>query len=105
LRLQLESGSSQNEGLVKHAGLLEGRAETAEQHAIELAHCIAPLLDEVDQLRRQLRSLLAAREIEAGERAKLEAQIRASAGARFRALWRRFGMRWELPFRAGRLRP
>ncbi len=104
LQLRLEAGSQQNEDLSRNSALLESRALAAEGHGIEITHCIAPLLDEIDRLRNANRSLAAEREAACHEMTKLEMQIAASPVARLRALGRRLGKKWVLPFPAGRVR-
>jgi len=99
LQLQLEAGSRRNESLSGRTVLLEGRVDTAEQQVIEMTHWAAPLLDELDQLRRENRSLAAERDAVSRERARLAAQIAASPAARLRALWRRFAGKLKPPFR------
>jgi hypothetical protein len=103
-QLRLEASSRQNETLRRHAALVEGRVDLAEQQMIEMTNWAAPLLDELEQLRRENRSLAAERDAVSRQRAMLAAQIAASPGARLRALWRRFAGKLELPFRAGRVR-
>jgi len=97
LQLRLEAASQQNEGL--RQGLL-----AAEQHAIEITHCITPLFDQIDQLLRTNRSLAGERDAARQEKAKLDVQIAASPAARLRALWRRRGKKWVMPFRANWVR-
>jgi hypothetical protein len=81
------------EDLRRHAASLEGEASAAREHAIEISHYAAPLLEELDQLRQWL----AAERIRASEAEQraidLERKIAASLGARLRALWRRWAKR------------
>jgi len=104
LQLQLAAGSQQNEELRRGAALLEGQALAAEQRAIDITHCIGPLLDEIDRLRGANRLLAAEREMACQEREKLENRIAASPAARLRALRHRLGQKWLLPFSASRVR-
>jgi hypothetical protein len=67
LQLRLEAGSRQYENLRKTAARLEARVAAGEQQIIEMTHYFGPLLDEVDQLRRELHSEM--------------------PGSRLRALW------------------
>jgi hypothetical protein len=103
LRSRLEAGAREQDQMRERAALMERLADAAQEHAIEITHYIAPLVEEVDQLRRDYRSLTVEREALCRERARLEAQIAASPGARLRSLWRRFRKKWQLLFRAGRV--
>ena len=67
LQLRLEAGLRQYQSLREKVALLEDRAEGAERHSIEMAHYLGPLLDEMDQLRRDYRKV--------------------APGSRLRALW------------------
>lgn len=121
---QLEEAARENERLRGHATLLESEAGAAQEHAIEITHTIAPLVEELNQMRRDHRSLAVEREaaardkaileIEIGElttriteadtrAAALEARIAASPGARLTALWRRFATRCAVLFRSERV--
>jgi hypothetical protein len=104
LQLQLAAGSHQNEELRRGAAVLESQVLAAEQQAIEITHCIGPLLDEIDRLRGANRLLTAEREMAWHERARLENRIAASPAARLRALRHRLGQKWLLPFSAGWVR-
>jgi hypothetical protein len=111
LKMQLEAGSREQDQLRQRAALLESKATALEEHAIEVTHYFAPLVGEIDQLRRDYRSLaedrlavscakasleaevndLKDRIVEAVARADtLEAEIAASTAARAPSLWRRF---------------
>jgi predicted nucleic acid-binding Zn-ribbon protein len=68
--------------------LLESEANAAQEHAIEMTHYIAPLIEELYQLRQSL-ATERSRAIEATNRATvLEARIDASLSARLITLWR-----------------
>jgi hypothetical protein len=68
--------------------LLESEANAAQEHAIEMTHYIAPLLEELCQLRQSL-ATERSRAMEAMNRAIiLEARIDASLSARLITLWR-----------------
>ena len=120
LRMQLEEAEREDEQLRRRVSLLESEADAAQEHAIEITHYIAPLVEEVNQMRQSLAaerearardkamlktevSELTARIAEAGTRAAaLEAKIAASPGARLTALWRRLATRWAVLSRSGR---
>ncbi|HYZ42589.1 MAG TPA: hypothetical protein VE687_18480, partial [Stellaceae bacterium] len=68
---------------------LRRRARAAEEQAIEISDYLAPLVDEVSQLRCDARLLAAEYETVSREKAELAAQIAASPRARLRLLWRR----------------
>jgi hypothetical protein len=117
LRTQLEAVLHDTEELRCSVASLEGEARAAQQHAIEISHYMAPLIEELD---RSHQSLAGAREeravletrlseltirIAEAEQAAvtLEAKIAASFGARLAALWRRLTitrLRW---FRSGEI--
>jgi hypothetical protein len=121
LSSQLEEASRENERLRGHATLLESEAGAAQEHAIEITHYIAPLVEELNQVRRSIAvereaaardkamieteiGELTARITEADARAAaLEARIAASPSARLTALWRRFATRWAVLFRSERV--
>jgi hypothetical protein len=96
VRERLGASSRECQELRQAAVLLESRARAAEEQAIEISHYLAPLLDEVSQLRCDSRLLAAEREALSREKAKLAAQIAASPSARMRSLWRRFA-RMRIP--------
>jgi hypothetical protein len=121
---QLEDAARENERLRGHATLLESEAGAAQEHAIEITHTIAPLVEELNQTRRDHRSLAVEREAAARDKAileteigelttriteadtraaALEARIAASPGARLTALWRRFAKRCAVLFRSERV--
>ena len=108
--------------------LLESEVTEAREHAIEISHCVASLLDELGQLRRDYRSLAMERRtmsrdkawLEAeitdlkaemneavGRAARLEAKIAGATGARFSRLWGRITTRCSrlLHLRRARDRP
>jgi chromosome segregation ATPase len=121
LSSRLEEAARQNERLRGHATLLEGEAAAAQEHAIEIAHAIAPLVEELNQMRQSIAvqreaaardkamleteiGELTARITEADTRAAvLEARIAASPGARLTALWRRFATRCAALLRSERI--
>jgi hypothetical protein len=84
LQLRLEAGSRQYQDLREKTALLEGRAEAAEQQFIEVTHCVGSLLDEMAQMRSELRRVIAERD---EERRKPETWIAVFRGLRLRALW------------------
>jgi chromosome segregation ATPase len=121
---QLEEAARENQRLRGHATLLESEAGAAQEHAIEITHTIAPLVEELNQMRRDHRSLAVEREAAARDKAileteigelttriteanrraaALEARIAASPGARLTALWRRFATRCAVLFRSERV--
>jgi chromosome segregation ATPase len=121
LSSQLEEASRENERLRGHATLLESEAGAAQEHAIEITHYIAPLVEELNQVRRSIAvereaaardkamieteiGELTARITEADARtAVLEARIAASPSVRLTALWRRFATRWAVLLRSERV--
>jgi hypothetical protein len=121
LSSRLEEAARQNERLRGHATLLESEAAAAQEHAIEIAHAIAPLVEELNQMRQSIAvqreaaardkamleteiGELTARITEADTRAAvLEARIAASPGARLTALWRRFATKCAVLFRSERM--
>ena len=122
LRAEIEDSRREIEELRKRGTVLESDAGAALQHAIEITHYIAPLIEELNQMRQSasVEREAAARDratldTEIGElkariaeataqAAALEAKIAASPGARLTALWRRLATRWALPFRSDRAR-
>lgn len=85
----------------RRKGLLEAEASTAQEHAIEVTHYIAPLIEELNQLQQSL-AAERARTIEVENRAAaLETRIAASLSARLIARWRRLAGR-TTRFSAGR---
>jgi hypothetical protein len=123
LSSQLAEAARENERLRGHATLLESEAGAAQEHAIEIAHTIAPLVEELNQMRRDYRSLAVDREAAARDKAMLEtaigeftariteadtraaaleARIAASPGARLTALWRRIATRCAALFHSER---
>ena len=91
---------------------------------MEITQYIAPLVEELNQMRRDYRSLAVEREAAARDKAMLEteigeltariteadaraaaleARIAASPSARLTALWRRFATRWAVHLRSGRV--
>lgn len=86
LRAEIEDAARQNRELEARlsadAALWQSRANSADEHAIEVSHYLAPLLDEISHSRTE-------REAMAREIAKLEAKIAGSFAARFAALWYR----------------
>ncbi len=124
LSMQLEEAARENEQLRRRATLIEGEAAAAQEHAIEITHTIAPLVEELNQMRRDYRSLVVEREAAARDKAMLEteigelttriteadtraaaleARIAASPGARLTALWRRFATGCAVLFRSERM--
>jgi chromosome segregation ATPase len=121
LSSQLEEASREDERLRRYATLLESEAGAAQEHAIEITHYIAPLVEELNQVRQSIAvereaaardkamleteiSELTARITEADTRAAvLEARIAASPSARLTALWRRFATRCAALFRYERV--
>jgi len=76
------------EDLRQHAASLESEASAARGHAIEVSHCVVPLLEELSQLRQSV-AAERARTTEAEQRAnELEAKLEASLGVRLLRLWR-----------------
>jgi chromosome segregation ATPase len=120
LTSQLEGASRENERLRGYATLLESEVGAAQEHAIEITHTIAPLVEELNQVRQSLAvereaaarnkamletaiGDLTARITEADTlAAALEARIAASPGARLAALWRRFATRCAMLFGSDR---
>jgi hypothetical protein len=82
LRAQLESGLRENEQLRQSAAGLVSRAEVADEQLITITHSFPALFDEISRLQRE-------RDAISREKARLEALIAASPGARLRSLWRR----------------
>jgi hypothetical protein len=74
---------TENEQIRQLASAWESRAGSADEHAMEVSDCLAPLIEQMSRLRGE-------REAISREKACLEAQIAASPGARLRSLWRRF---------------
>jgi hypothetical protein len=116
----LEEASRENERLRERAASLESEAGAAQEHAIEITHTIAPLVEELNQLRH---STAVEREAAARDKAMIETEIRdltariteadtlaaaleariaASPGARLTALWRRFATRCAVLFGSDR---
>jgi len=117
----LEEASRENERLRERAASLESEAGAAQEHAIEITHTIAPLVEELNQVRH---SIKVEREAAARDKAMLETEIRdltaritevdtlaaaleariaASPGARLTALWRRFATRCAVLFGSDRV--
>jgi hypothetical protein len=88
LRTQLAAGARANEQVREFALAWERRARSADEHAIEISHCVAPLIEQVSRLRGE-------RDAISRDKARLEAQIAASPGARLKSLWRRLVKRPE----------
>jgi len=82
LRGQLEFGLRENEQLRQSAALLARRAEAADEQLISITHSFPALFEEISRLRSE-------RDAISREKARLEALIAASPGARLRSLWRR----------------
>jgi hypothetical protein len=89
LRTQLEAAAREHEQMRQHASACESRAASAAEHAIEISHYLAPLLEQVRQLRAERDTIYAYKD-------RLEAQIAASRGARLKSLWRRLTKRPQL---------
>jgi hypothetical protein len=123
LQARAEARSNELDRLRQPTALLESRVAALEEQAIEITHCFAPLLAEMDQLKRDNRAValqrqalcreksgleaevseLTSRITEAVTRAAaLEAEIAAAPGARLRSLWRRFATKRQLLCRAAR---
>jgi hypothetical protein len=121
LSSQLEEAAREHERLRGHATRLESDAAAAQEHAIEITHTIAPLVEELNEVRRSLAvereaaaqdkamleaeiGKLTARITEADtQAAALEARIAASPAARVTALWRRITTRCAALFRSDRV--
>jgi chromosome segregation ATPase len=101
LQLRLEAGSRQYQDLRERTALLEGRAEAAELQFIEVTHCLGSLLDEMDQMRGELRRVTAERD---GERNKRETWIGFFRGSRLRALWHDLAEKCPPLYRGGPIR-
>ena len=101
LQLRLEAGSHHHQDLRERAALLAGRAEAAEQQVIEITHCLGPLLDEMEQMRRELGKVTAERE---GESRKPGRRIAVFPGSRLRALWGGLAKKCAPLFRGGPVR-
>ena len=82
LRAQLEFGLRENEQLRDSAELLARRAEAADEQLISITHSFPALFDEISRLQCE-------RDAMSHEKARLEALIAASPGARLRSFWRR----------------
>jgi chromosome segregation ATPase len=121
LSSQLEEAAREHERLRGHATRLESEAAAAQEHAIEITHAIAPLVEELNEVRR---SLAVEREAAAQDKAMLEAEIgkltariteadvwaaaleariAASPAARVTALWRRITTRCAALFGSDRV--
>jgi hypothetical protein len=121
LSSQLEEAAREHERLRGHATRLESEAAAAQEHAIEITHAIAPLVEELNEVRR---SLAVGREAAAQDKAMLEAEIgkltariteadvwaaaleariAASPAARVTALWRRITTRCAALFGSDRV--
>jgi len=99
LQVRVEAGSRQNGELQDHAAVLEGRVTAADEQVIEVGHYLASLINDVSRFHADYRAVVTERDVLLRERAKLEAQIAASRGARLRSLWRRLTGRREDPIR------
>jgi hypothetical protein len=91
------------EDMRQRTASLESEASAAREHAIEITHYVAPLIEQLGQLRQSL-ATERIRIVEAEKQVTaLEARIAASLSARLRALWRRW-IRKTMRFSAGRMR-
>jgi len=72
----------ENEQLRDSAELLARRAEAADEQLISITHSFPALFDEISRLQCE-------RDAMSHEKARLEALIAASPGARLRSFWRR----------------
>jgi hypothetical protein len=82
LLAQVKFGMRENEQLRQGAAVLASRVEAADEQVITITHSLPALFDQINGLRRE-------RDAIALEKARLEALIAASPGARLRSLWRR----------------